>query len=85
MGGPRSDCAGGDGPKALMLRQMVEDQGLGARVELLGEVAAADVLPHSVAVHVISLRRTQCPPWQPVMRGCMRRQAHACQTALRLM
>ena len=63
-----------------MLRQMVEEHGLGARVELLGEVAAADVLPHPIAVHVISLRQTHRPPWQPNMRGCIWRRARACQT-----
>lgn len=60
-----------------MLRQMVQEQGLGARVELLGEVAAVDVLPHPIAVHIISLRHTHCPPWQPIMRGCICRRAHA--------
>ena len=62
-----------------MLRQMVAEHGLGARVELLGEVAATDVLPHPIAVHVTSLRHTHRPPWQPVMRGCTWRRARACQ------
>lgn len=40
-------CAGGDGPKAPLLQRMVEAHGLGGRVELLGAVAAAEVLPVS--------------------------------------
>jgi hypothetical protein len=38
-----ADVAGGDGPKAGLLRQMVEREGLAHQVELLGAVAQSDV------------------------------------------
>ena len=35
--------AGGDGPKAVVLRRMIKDHDLADRVTLLGPVAAAEV------------------------------------------